>query len=885
MNNSSGSCGSPVTGGTSEADPFKEMWSKLKECHDKEVQVLQLKISKLKNDRCLDARRVDEYYNKNQQLREQQKGLHDNIKILEDRLRAGLCDRCAVTEEHMRKKQLEFENIRQQNLKLITELINEKNSLQDENKKLNEKLESQQHHLKEQQADGGEAIDADEGVIPDSPVSISMLSRMRRRKENRHIRYSEHSRGELTLPQSNDETYKMASTCFTAVTQPSQREETLAADTYDPGLSPVKNKRPVTGNLQAANSSFNLAAVVAETLGLGIIEEHDFQSRLNSYRDSTVPTHTRHNILEKDAKLPVKAEELKENGCRFPCVLQTNEKNGTWVPQCTSPVFGVSAHTAKGSPNSDICASPSLFGHRICIQGLDVHGKAHKLKTDGEEVALLPVDQQIRMNHFLEQSKLGERRVSKKHVEDKSDAAVSGDCLPSSNRLAKRKKTEDAQDSITGCGKPSTNKENLWSILGKAASLDDGSPDKPLDLSDHVSNSRSGDRSQGKNTGNNKLIQATLLETLKPSMKTSVNLRRIYNGGCLIAKDSQDDPYLQEAVSRSRGEIFPGVDVKSEGKGENDLSSSCRYLSPQRSNFQETEQPSNETKSQELETQDPAEKNTRTTPKESEPTSVLQLNPCATTAKRHIHEEDEMLIISGRKSENLQWSIDPEADLSKYKTDPVQVASKQPIEQHEIDTPDMDCTYVSQSMLLKSKRKRLDKSSCGDRSEQDETLAEIFDRTAYGEYESCPQEKSPPKVYDSEFEEGPEKTQTEAIAQPYFNCEQRKNAGLNFPHVEVVRNKEERRKMHGHTCKECEVYYADLPEEERLKKLANCSRHRFRYIPPDTPENFWEVGFPSTQTCVDRGYIKEENTPCQRPRRRRPYNPTFSPKSKEPNAS
>lgn len=38
------------------------------------------------------------------------------------RLRAGLCDRCAVTEEHMRKKQQEFENIRQQNLKLITEL-------------------------------------------------------------------------------------------------------------------------------------------------------------------------------------------------------------------------------------------------------------------------------------------------------------------------------------------------------------------------------------------------------------------------------------------------------------------------------------------------------------------------------------------------------------------------------------------------------------------------------------------------------------------------------------------------------------------------------------------------------------------------------------------
>ena len=60
------------------------------------------------------------------------------LRIFPYRLRAGWCDRCAVTEEHMRKKQQEFENIRQQNLKLITELMNEKNMLQEENKKLSE---------------------------------------------------------------------------------------------------------------------------------------------------------------------------------------------------------------------------------------------------------------------------------------------------------------------------------------------------------------------------------------------------------------------------------------------------------------------------------------------------------------------------------------------------------------------------------------------------------------------------------------------------------------------------------------------------------------------------------------------------------------------------
>uniref|UniRef100_A0A2K5EMZ8 DNA endonuclease activator Ctp1 C-terminal domain-containing protein n=1 Tax=Aotus nancymaae TaxID=37293 RepID=A0A2K5EMZ8_AOTNA len=73
-----------------------------------------------------------------------------------------------------------------------------------------------------------------------------------------------------------------------------------------------------------------------------------------------------------------------------------------------------------------------------------------------------------------------------------------------------------------------------------------------------------------------------------------------------------------------------------------------------------------------------------------------------------------------------------------------------------------------------------------------------------------------------------------------------------------------------------------LPAEERVeKKLASCSRHRFRYIPPNTPENFWEAGFPSTQTCMERGYIKEDLDPCPCPKRCQPYNAIFSPKGKE----
>uniref|UniRef100_A0A3B5L2H2 DNA endonuclease activator Ctp1 C-terminal domain-containing protein n=1 Tax=Xiphophorus couchianus TaxID=32473 RepID=A0A3B5L2H2_9TELE len=72
-----------------------------------------------------------------------------------------------------------------------------------------------------------------------------------------------------------------------------------------------------------------------------------------------------------------------------------------------------------------------------------------------------------------------------------------------------------------------------------------------------------------------------------------------------------------------------------------------------------------------------------------------------------------------------------------------------------------------------------------------------------------------------------------------------------------------------------------MPEEEKQKKLSTCSRHRYRYIPPCTPENFWEVGFPTTQTCIERGYIREEKNPQARSRRRQPFNVLFTPKKSQ----
>ncbi|KAL8179620.1 UNVERIFIED_CONTAM: RBBP8 N-terminal-like protein [Gekko kuhli] len=119
---------------------FAEFLNKLKEMHEKEVQGLQTKLNELTNEKCRDTQRIEELFTKNHQLREQQKILKDNVKVLENRLRAGLCDRCQVTQELAKKKQHEFGKAHFQSLQHIFILTNELNKMREENKRLKEEL-------------------------------------------------------------------------------------------------------------------------------------------------------------------------------------------------------------------------------------------------------------------------------------------------------------------------------------------------------------------------------------------------------------------------------------------------------------------------------------------------------------------------------------------------------------------------------------------------------------------------------------------------------------------------------------------------------------------------------------------------------------------------
>lgn len=86
----------------------------------------------------------------------------------------------------------------------------------------------------------------------------------------------------------------------------------------------------------------------------------------------------------------------------------------------------------------------------------------------------------------------------------------------------------------------------------------------------------------------------------------------------------------------------------------------------------------------------------------------------------------------------------------------------------------------------------------------------------------------------------------------------KKKSVVKYKYSAVVRKKDEREKLNGYACEECRRYYqSDNLTEERLREvLKQCSRHRHESSPPpSTPEGFWNLDFPPTQDCIDKGYM------------------------------
>lgn len=65
-----------------------------------------------------------------------------------------------------------------------------------------------------------------------------------------------------------------------------------------------------------------------------------------------------------------------------------------------------------------------------------------------------------------------------------------------------------------------------------------------------------------------------------------------------------------------------------------------------------------------------------------------------------------------------------------------------------------------------------------------------------------------------------------------------------FKYAESIRKKEERGKLRGFDCTECQNYYSalDLSPQALKKRMKYCSRHKSRYSPVKVPDSFWSAG-------------------------------------------
>ncbi|XP_061666709.1 RBBP8 N-terminal-like protein [Syngnathoides biaculeatus] len=151
-------------------DGFNELLLKLREVHERELEGWQMKVQELSNKKGCDTKRMEELFTKNQQMKEQQRLLTENIKTLENRLRAGLCDRCTVTQEVAKRRQQEFEVSQMQTIQHITLLAGETNCLKKENRRLRDEIEN----LKE--ALNNTPLEAKPNISPDLSPSSGPVS-------------------------------------------------------------------------------------------------------------------------------------------------------------------------------------------------------------------------------------------------------------------------------------------------------------------------------------------------------------------------------------------------------------------------------------------------------------------------------------------------------------------------------------------------------------------------------------------------------------------------------------------------------------------------------------------------------------------------------------
>ncbi|XP_022105775.1 DNA endonuclease RBBP8-like isoform X1 [Acanthaster planci] len=322
---------------------------------------------------------------------------------------------------------------------------------------------------------------------------------------------------------------------------------------------------------------------------------------------------------------------------------------------------------------------------------------------------------------------------------------------------------------------------------------------------------------QAKGMKNLKQSKLTL-KKIKPGMNKSARLMREYNEDSLVNIDSQVDTFINQAIELSlREKNFRGNEL-----GSKDVEEGFKVPNvPQK--------------------------------KQQYPVS-LDTGVIKKASHQDVTEADQIdsdlshILDLTHSPHDLNGTIDPLMDLTRLETGASQST-------HQVNLSDRGGSHDHKLLErnleahLKAGDRDLNMSEAGDDSCQDLFGDEVN------------------KDKPSEMMEISRDTDEVAFVKN-FDVIPKVMDKPNYKYTEVVRKHDERQKLRGFGCKDCEAFYRDLSltstQQEMRMKL--CSRHRAQSSPTNTPEHYWSVGFPDTQTCLERGYIRESRSPERRSR-------------------
>ena len=112
--------------------------------------------------------------------------------------------------------------------------------------------------------------------------------------------------------------------------------------------------------------------------------------------------------------------------------------------------------------------------------------------------------------------------------------------------------------------------------------------------------------------------------------------------------------------------------------------------------------------------------------------------------------------------------------------------------------------------------------------------------------------KDNPPIYLVKQEEDFTPTNCGTIKEP-LSVRNGDNNKRTFRYCEVVRNQEVRKtELKGYTCEECKAFFDATGMDTKELHVKDCSRHRYRFTPPSTPEGFWEMSFADERNQNDQ---------------------------------